>query len=149
MGKFSGMVSFVKDKTGKATQAVSAFAEREDTKAAVKWTKDAAATATQEAADLGKRVARSDLGKDAAAGAAVGALIAVPVPIIGPIFGAVVGAGFGVAKNLGSASSRSEPTSNDPVDIHKALSDLADLRQKGILTDAEFEVQKKQILRRS
>lgn len=148
-GKLSGVVSYVRGKTGQAAESVNAFVAHEDTKAAVQWTKQAASTMASEAIDLGKRASRSEMAKDAATGAAVGAAIAVPIPLIGPAIGAVVGAGFGIAKNLKSDGSKGSTTSSPTVDIHKALSDLEDLRQKGIITSEEFEVQKKQILRRT
>ncbi len=148
-GKFSGMMAYVQGKAGQATQSVNAFVESDDAKAAVKWTKQAASTVASEAADLGKRASKSEMAKDAATGAAVGAVIAVPIPIVGPIFGAIVGAGLGVAKNLTSDSQKSSGVSVPSVDLHKALTDLDDLRQKGIITSEEFEAQKKQILKRS
>ena len=148
-GKFSGMLAYVQDKAGQAAQSVNAFVESDDTKAAVKWTKQAASTVASEAVDLGKRASKSEMAKDAATGAAVGAAIAVPIPFIGPIVGAAIGAGFGIAKNFKSDASKSSGASAPSVDIHKALTDLEDLRQKGIITGEEFEVQKKQILRRN
>ena len=148
-GKFSGMVAYVQGKAGQASQSVTAFVESDDAKAAVKWTKQAASTVASEAVDLGKRASRSEMAKDAATGAAVGAVIAVPIPIVGPVFGAIVGAGLGVAKNLTSDGSKSSEASAPSVDLHKALTDLEDLRQKGIITSEEFEAQKKQILRRN
>ncbi len=148
-GKFSGMMAYVQGKAGQAAQSVNAFVESDDAKAAVKWTKQAASTVASEAADLSKRASKSEMAKDAATGAAVGAAIAVPIPLIGPIVGAAIGAGFGIAKNLKSDSPKSSGASTPGVDLHKALTDLDDLRQKGIITSEEFEAQKKQILKRN
>lgn len=147
-GKFSGMLAYVQGKAGQAAQSVNEFVESDDAKAAVKWTKQAASTVASEAVELGKRASKSEMAKDAATGAAVGAAIAVPIPIVGPVFGAIVGAGFGVAKNMTSGGSKSSGPSAPTVDLHKALTDLEDLRQKGILSSEEFEAKKKQILRR-
>ena len=134
---------------------MKAFVDHEDTKAVVAWTKDAVNTATDEAAALGKRVVNSELGKDAATGAAIGAVVAVPIPLIGPIFGAVVGAGAGMALGLRSGTSRKSDgidnkTVQSPpdIDIHKKLIDLDDLRQKGILSQDEFDLEKQKILNR-
>lgn len=138
---------------GQASDAVKAFAEREDTKAAIQKTKDFARDASHEATELAKRAAKSDLGKDAATGAAIGAAVAIPIPIIGPIFGGIVGAGAGMAMNLKSGGSK-RPTppqgqsmeKTPEIDIHQRLIDLDDLRQKGILSQEELDVEKKKLL---
>lgn len=115
----------------------------------VAWTKKAVTTAADGTMELGKRAAKSEMCKDAATGAAIGAAVAVPIPLIGPLFGAVVGAGAGMAIGLKSGLSKKTDTSdrktalNSPdLDIHKRLIDLDDLRQKGILSQEEFEVEK-------
>lgn len=138
-----------------AASSVGAFLEREDTKAAVAWTKGAIGTAADESVELGRRAIRSEMAKDAATGAAIGAVVAVPVPIIGPAVGAVVGAGLGVYKNIISGDSknansteRTSPSKDIKIDIHKQLTELDDLRQKGILSQEEFEIEKNRVLRR-
>lgn len=150
-----GIFSSVKQAAQKTSQAISDALEHENTKAALEWTKSAATSAADEAVRLGKEVARSDLAKDAAAGAAVGAVVAVPVPLIGPAAGAVVGAGIGVFKNLTKPASREaekpQPVLTDnrpPTDICDDLLKLDELRQKGILSDSEFQAQKEKILKR-
>ena len=136
-----GVFDSVKQAVQKTSQVVSETLEHENTKAAVAWAKD---------------IAKSDLVKDAAAGAAVGAVVAVPVPIIGPAAGAVVGAGIGVFKNLTKpTASESEkvlaaPVENvPPKEIYDELLKLDELRQKGILTDGEFQAQKSKLLHKS
>ena len=103
----------------------------------------------KETSRLGKEIMRSDLAKDAAAGAAIGAVVAIPVPFIGPMAGAAIGAGLGVFKNF-TRKGQSAPTVIDhaavPRDIHAELLKLDDLRQKKIITEIEFEAQKKKIL---
>jgi hypothetical protein len=137
-----------------AAHSVKSFAEHEDTKAAVAWTKDAISSTADEAVQLGKRAVHSEMAKDAATGAAIGAAVAVPIPIIGPVFGAVVGAGMGVFKNFKSGSSKSDisterisTSKTSRLDIHKLLIELDDLRQKGILSQEEFEFQKQKVLK--
>ena len=151
--KFEGMKAYFKDAAEKTVKSVSTFVEHEDTKAAVAWTKKAITTATDQTVELGKRAVRSELGKDAATGAAIGAAVAVPIPLIGPVFGAVVGAGAGLAIGLMSGESKRTDGSdhqaapNAPeIDIHKRLIDLDDLRQKSILSQEEFEVEKNKVL---
>lgn len=152
--RFEGVTAFIKDKAEKATQSVNAFVESDDAKAAVAWTKNAVSIATDEAVELGKRAAHSELAKDAATGAGIGAVAAIPIPIIGPAIGAVLGAGAGMFLNFKkNASQKSDSSSKDAaniapnMDLHKRLTELDDLRQKGLLTQEEFEVQKKKVLR--
>ncbi len=114
---------------------------------------------SQEAVALGKEVARSKTFKDAAKGAGVGAVVAVPVPLIGPAVGAVVGAAAGVF--LGRRAQSTQPAqlpapsvavldaATEPVnDIYTELNKLEELRQRGILTDDEFAVEKRKVLGR-
>ena len=153
--KFEGMKAYIKEAAEKTTKSVNTFVEHEDTKAAVAWTKQAVTTVADETVAMGKRAAKSEMGKDAATGAAIGAAVAVPIPIIGPIFGAVVGAGAGIAIGLMSGESKKTDSPSrqaalgvPDIDIHKRLIDLDDLRQKGILSQEEFEIEKSKVLGR-
>lgn len=115
---------------------------------------------------LGKEVAQSQTFKDAAKGAGVGAVAAIPIPIIGPAVGAVIGAAAGVY--LGS---RRQPQSQPPAlppsasashqqavlidvaaeppkDLYAELLKLDELRQKGLLTNEEFDMQKQKLLQK-
>ena len=111
---------------------------------------------------LGKEVAQSKTFKNAAKGAGVGAVAAIPIPIIGPAVGAVIGAGAGIY--LGS---RRQPQAQPPAlpasppqavlidvvaepskDLYAELLKLDELRQKGLLTNEEFEVQKQKLLQK-
>lgn len=77
----------------------------------------------------------------------MGAAIAVPVPGIGPLAGAAIGAGVGVYKNImKKESSHPIDQSGVPKDVHADLLKFDELRQKGIISDAEFEIQKKRVL---
>lgn len=119
----------------------------EDAKIAFAWAKKTGAAAADEAGKLGKEAMRSDLAKDAAAGAAIGAVVAIPVPIIGPMAGAAIGAGLGVYKNF-TKTSHPSPTVIDrkvTKDVHAELLKLDDLRQKNIISELEFEAQKKKL----
>lgn len=102
------------------------------------------------AAEFGKDVAQSKTFQDGAKGAAVGAVVAVPLPVVGPVIGAVVGAGIGVY--LGHKTNTSSQTSalpGPPKDLHDELLKLDALRQRGLLTDAEFDAQKRKLLKSS
>ena len=97
--------------------------------------------------------------KDAVVGAVVGAIIgAVIFKFIsfhlvdwstGASLGALLVAGASVYKSLTSrsvASSRSKDNSEIGKDIYAELLKLDDLKKKGILSDTEFESQKKKLL---
>ncbi len=170
------MFDKLKSLTGKAKDAVSSAVlagdlngdgkvDAEDARIAAEWAKKTANSIGDEASRLGKKVTqsgfgketgrlgkevmRSDLAKDVAAGASIGAVIAIPLPIIGPMAGAAIGAGLGVYKNF-TRKGHSASTIVDhvvvPKDVHAELLKLYDLWQKGIITEAEFEIQKKTIL---
>ena len=119
--------------------------------------------AADETMALGKEVAQSKTFKDAAKGAGVGAVAAIPIPLIGPAVGAVIGAGAGIY--LGSRSrpqaqpqalSPSPPQTvlidveaAPPKDLYAELLKLGELREKGLLTNEEFEVQKQKLLQKA
>ncbi len=155
------MFEKLKSIAGKAQDYLSS----EDVQNAAKWVKSAATTTGNEAVRLAKDAAqsdttkgvikyakdavKSDMAKDAAAGAAIGAVVTIPVPIIGPMIGATFGAGVGIYKNL----TKHEPSisvvtkeATQEKDLYTELLKLDELKQKGIITDAEFEEQKKRLL---
>lgn len=104
--------------------------------------------AVESATELGREVADSKAVKDAAKGAAVGAIVAVPLPVVGPVIGAVVGAGVGVyLGQRGSGSPAPPQLAGTAKDLHDELLKLESLRQKGLLTDAEFDAQKRKLLK--
>ncbi|MDP3815787.1 SHOCT domain-containing protein [Pseudomonas sp.] len=158
------MLSKLKELAGKAKDAISSTAvligdlngdgkvDEEDARIATEWAKKTASTIGDEAGRLGKEAMRSDLAKDAASGAAIGAAVAIPVPVIGPIAGAAIGAGLGIYKNF-TKKSQSAPIFVDHIpaqkDVHAELIKLDELRQKNIISDAEFEEQKKKVLNAS
>jgi len=155
------MLDGLKKVAGQAKEAVSSMVvhigdlngdgkvDQEDAKIAAEWAKKTVNAAGNEALKLGKHAMESDMVKDAAAGAAVGAVVAIPVPVIGPLAGAAVGAGVGVYKNLTKKEStgpRTNEQSRVPKDVYAELLKLDELKQKGIVTDAEFESQKEKLL---
>ncbi len=158
------MFDKIRDIAGKAKKALSKTAllvgdlngdgkiDEEDARIAAEWTKKKAASVGDEVSKLGKEAMQSDLAKDAATGAGIGAVVAIPVPIIGPLAGAAVGAGVGVYKNI---TKPNQPTpvvieqAAHPKDVHDELLKLEELKQKKIITQAEFEAQKKKILEAS
>ncbi len=151
----------LKNLAGKIKEAISTTAvlvgdlngdgkvDHEDAKIAAEWAKNRASAVGDEAVKIGKEAMRSEMVKDAAAGAAVGAAIAIPIPVIGPFAGAAIGAGLGVYKNIIKKESNSHQAKEQPVvhkDVHAELLKFDELRQKGIITDAEFEIQKSKLL---
>ena len=153
------MFDKLKDLAGKAGKAMTSAAtmvgdlnndgkvDEQDAKLALDWAKRTASDVGDEATDLAKAAVSSKMAKDAATGAAIGAVIAVPVPVIGPIVGAAVGAGLGVYKNLTSSGSDVPAQIALPVDRHAELLKLDDLLKKGIISEAEFNTQKRRILK--
>lgn len=152
----------LKSLAGKFKEAVTATAvlvgdlngdgkvDHKDAKIAADWAKNHASAVGDEAVRIGKEAMQSDMVKDAAAGAAVGAAIAIPIPVIGPFAGAAIGAGLGVYKNIMKKESNSHQAKDQPVvpkDVHAELLKFDELRQKDIITDAEFEIQKNKLLR--
>lgn len=120
--------------------------DEEDARIASEWAKKQAVALGNEAARIGKEVARSDLGKDVTTGAVVGAAIAIPIPVIGPVAGAAIGATFGAYRNLTGKSISSGSTPEKSEDPHAELLKMQDLREKGILTEDEFQREKTRIL---
>lgn len=152
--KIDGTKAFLKEKAAQTTQSVNEFVEHENTKAAVAWTKETIGTASDEAMELGKRAARSTMVKDVVIGAAIGASASIPFQGSSPIFFAIIGAGLGVFKFFKSSTSREASVSKrasasaaSQKNIHKQLIELDDLRQKGILSQVEFEIEKNKILK--
>ena len=120
--------------------------DEEDARIAAEWAKKQAVSLGNEAARLGKEAARSNLAKDAATGAVVGAAIAIPVPVIGPVFGAAIGAIIGAYRSLTGKTTASGATQAQSQDSHGELLKLQDLREKGVLTEDEFQREKKRVL---
>ncbi len=95
--------------------------------------------------DIIKDAIKSTLAKDVAAGAAVGAAVAIPVPIIGPVAGSVIGAGLGAYKNItGKGTPNHPPQIKQEIekDTYSEILKLGDLKDKGLITEKEFEEQK-------
>jgi hypothetical protein len=149
--KFEKLASRAKTAAGQVTDAATKVAQHPNTKAAANRAKEMATEAANQIADQARQISESQVAKDAATGAAIGAVVAVPVPVVGPMFGAMVGGGIGAVISLKRAWGSTPQASSEatvPFDLHKALTELEDLRQKGILSQEEFEAQKKKLLRR-
>ena len=106
--------------------------------------------AVDKSTEILKDAAKSTLAKDVAAGAAVGAAVAIPVPLIGPAAGSVIGAGLGVYKNItGKGTPNHQPEQRKQEvnkDIYTEMLKLGDLKEKGFITEEEFEKQKQKLL---
>lgn len=98
------------------------------------------AALVDEAKEMGRELSETKTFRDAAKGAGVGAIAGVPLPVVGPISGAIIGAAAGVylGQKLG------EPAQS--IDLHAELLKLDELRQKNILTQSEFDEQKRKLL---
>lgn len=148
------LISTAKDTAQKMSRMFSDAIEHEKTQAALDWTKRTAVLAADEATRLGKQAAKTELARDAAACAAVGAAVAVPIPLIGPVGGAIVGAGLAVFRSFKKQEARADERSllaalgktANPMGVSDELLKLAALREKGILTEAEYATQKSRLL---
>lgn len=122
--------------------------DEEDAKIARNYAASVMEAGAEEAGKLASAVARSPLVQDVASHAAIGAAIAIPVPVVGPALGGAVGAGIGMFQNL----KRKEPgplpapipPDSDPI---TELERLSELRDKGILTEEEFQREKRKLLK--
>jgi Ca2+-binding EF-hand superfamily protein len=105
-------------------------------------------TAINKTGEILKEASKSKLAKDVAASAAIGAGVGIPLPIVGPAAGAAVGAGIGVIKKTGAPTYSSQPTQNTSKDFHEEMLKLVDLKEKGAITEEEFEELKKKLLKK-
>lgn len=153
-----GKLATIKGKVGTAVDrtkaAISEAASSSEALAVVDWTKKAGAELKSHAVELGHSLQETDLGRTVTKGAIAGAVAGVPLPVIGPISGAVIGAAAGAYLNLkhgvGSHSKVGGPDSPHIPDttVTETLSKLDQLRQEGVITDAEFQEQKAKLLKR-
>jgi hypothetical protein len=145
--KFLSAAKAAKDSVADSAKKVTGHPT---TEATASWVKETAAAAGAGLADQARKVSKSQVAKDTATGAAIGAAVAIPIPIIGPMFGGVVGGGIGLAiglkRSLNNPRPAEQSTPAGPNDFHKQMTELEDLRQKGILTQEEFDAQKQKLL---
>lgn len=149
--KFEKLASRAKTAAGQVSDAATKVAQHPNTKAAANRAKEMATEAAYQVADQARQVSKSQIAKDAAVGAGIGAVLAVPIPLVGPMFGAIVGGGIGALFGLKHAWGSTPQASGEatvPFDLHKKLTELEDLRQKGLLSQEEFDAQKKKLLRK-
>ncbi len=126
-------------KTSKAVE--THLPNQEQTAKAVEAGKKVGAGLLGEMKEIGRELGQTRGFRNAVKGAGVGAVAGIPLPVVGPISGAIIGAAAGVflGERLGDR--------REPVDLHSELLKLADLRDKGLLSEEEFEVQKRKLLR--
>ena len=117
----------------------------ESIRATTDWAKDTIEVVGRKSTEIVGEAMSSSIAKDAASFAAVGAVLAMPLPIIGPLTGAAIGACAGIYKNIKNPSEKRAPTSTP--DIYEELMKLEELRNKDIITQAEFDDQKRKILK--
>lgn len=122
-----------------------AISDSEKVRATTDWAKDTIEVVGRKSSEVINEAMSSSVAKDAASFAAVGAVLAIPIPIIGPLTGAAIGAFAGVYKNIKNPSSKKEQTS--PPNVYEELLKLEDLRSKNIISQDEFDDQKRKILK--
>jgi len=125
--------------------------DQEDVKILTDKATNAGKTLFNKSGEILKKASKTSMAKDTAAGAVAGTIIAVaiPIPIIGPAAGAVVGAGIGAYKNItgkGAQSTPSEKNENKNIDVYAEILKLGDLKEKSLITEDEYNEQKKLLL---
>jgi phage tail tape-measure protein len=120
--------------------------DSEDARIAAERAGKLATDCGKEAARISKEAIKTDLGKNTAAGAAVGAAVGTAVPLVGTAVGGIIGAGVGAYKGLTTPKAQTpvQPASS----LNEELMNLDELRQRGILTDEEFQERKHALLLR-
>ena len=120
--------------------------DSEDARIAAERAGKVATDCGKEAARISKEAIKTDLGKNTAAGAAVGAAVGTAVPFIGTAVGGIIGAGVGAYKGLTTPRAQSpvQPASS----FHEELLLLGELKQRGVLTEDEFQERKSALLLR-
>ena len=124
--------------------------DADDAKIAAERAGKLATDCGKEATRIGKEALQTDLGKQTATGAAIGAAVAIPIPLVGPALGAAIGGSVGALRSVLSRNETigRDPESAAPIDLHAELLKLDELRQRGILTDEEFQERKRALLLR-
>ena len=105
--------------------------------------------AAEKSGEIIKEASKSSLAKYVAVGAAVGAVTGVLLPIVGPITGSVLGAGLGAyiyIKVKGTPNYSPQGNQADKKDIYSEILKLGDLKENNLITEEEFEKQKKLLL---
>jgi hypothetical protein len=102
---------------------------------------------------MGKRLWMYDLVINALIGAVIGACASFFIPLLTPTKGALAGAFVlacvGVYRNMtirGSAISGYEKAPRARLGVAEELGKFAELRDKGLITEEEFQVRKKALL---
>jgi hypothetical protein len=102
---------------------------------------------------MGKRLWMYDFIRNAVVGAVIGACAAFFVPLLthtkGALVGAFILASVGVYRNItskGTALSIHDKTPRNLRGVADELLKFAELRDKGVITDDEFQVRKKKLL---
>jgi len=110
--------------------------------------------ASKQKEDNEKAGSLAGVGAGALAGAQVGTIL-IPIPVVGTFTGALVGGALGskIGKKYGGAlldklnsKTPTETAAADKKDVTAELERLASLREKGVLSEAEFKAAKASLL---
>lgn len=156
--KLDDVTADIKATANKAVDDAAAFIARDDTQATIRTAKEKVGAAYDDAAEVINRANKIGLGKDVLPFALIGAALAIPIPIVGPILGGIIGGAIGAWRG----SNRAEPADpnlidatptavrNKPAakhqDVVAELIRFGELRDKGLITQAEFDAQKARLL---
>ena len=149
--KFTEIAHKVQTTATSVAKQTQDFVQAHATEENVERAKAMAPQAGNAAVEFSKEITQTKIFQDAAKGAAVGALVTVPIPLIGPVAGGIFGGAAGVIMGL-KGGSKEEAVRLPPQvtkDLHDQLIKLNSLRQQNLLTDTEFQEQKKKLLKRA
>ncbi|HPU16055.1 MAG TPA: SHOCT domain-containing protein [Polymorphobacter sp.] len=159
--KLDDLATELKQTAAKAAEDAADFIARDDTQQTIKSVKQTASEAYDDAAEVINRANKFGLGKDVLPFALIGAAVAIPIPFVGPFIGGAIGAAIGAwrgtqrteaapeasagAIEATPTSVRSKPKARNQ-DVVAELIRFGELRDKGLITQAEFEAQKARLL---
>ena len=159
--KLDDLATELKQTAAKAAEDAADFIAREDTQKTIKSVKHTAGEAYDDAAEVINRANKFGLGKDVLPFALIGAAVAIPIPFVGPFIGGAIGAAIGAWRGSNRAeaapdaatgaieatptSVKSKPKAKN-ADVVAEIMRFGELRDKGLITPAEFEAQKARLL---
>jgi len=152
--KLDEIADEVKATASKAKDEAAAFINREDTQATIQSARAKVGEAYDDAAEVINRANKFGLGKDVLPFALIGAAVAIPIPFVGPFIGGVIGAAIGAWRGSNREAAapdamidvtprKPKPRNQDTV---AELIRFGELRDKGLITQAEFDAQKARLL---
>lgn len=158
--KLDEIADEVQATAAKAAEEATAFIKRDDTQATIRSTREKVGEAYNGAAEVINRANKFGLGKDVLPFALIGAAVAIPLPFVGPFIGGIIGAAIGAWRSSNRDTTVTDASPDAMIDVtptkakskprnQDAVAELirfGELRDKGTITQAEFDAQKVRLL---